>query len=70
MNKKEKTLEELEKELSDLKSSNSSAWDIYGSELCAGDMIAQEQKIEKEIAKKKAELEERYIEDVSQIIDD
>ena len=64
-----KTVEELQKELAELRSYHSSAWDTYGSELCAGDMIAQEEKLEKEIAKQKAEEEERYIEDVSQVLD-
>lgn len=39
-------LELLEKELSDLRASNLSAWESYGSELCAGDMIAQERRLE------------------------
>lgn len=51
MNKK--TLEQLEKELTDLKAYHKSAWETYGSELCAGDMIAQEEKLEKEIAKRR-----------------
>jgi NTP pyrophosphatase (non-canonical NTP hydrolase) len=51
MNKK--TLEELEKELADLKAYHKSAWNTYGSELCAGDMIRQEEKLEKEIAKRR-----------------
>ena len=45
----EKTIEELEKELEELKASNSALWDIYGSELCAGDMIGKEAAIQKEI---------------------
>ncbi len=51
MNKK--TIEQLEKELVDLKAYHKSAWDTYGSELCAGDMIRQEEELEKEIAKRK-----------------
>jgi len=50
---KEKTIEELEKELEELKASHRSIWDTYGSELCAGDMIRQEEKLEKEILKLK-----------------
>ena len=69
MNKKEKSIEELEKELDELQKYHKSAWEDYGSELCAGDMIAQEERLEKEIKKLKAEKEERYIEDVSQVID-
>ena len=53
MNKK---LEKLEKELKELKKSNRSLWATYGSELCAGDMIAQEEKLEKEIEKLKYEI--------------
>jgi hypothetical protein len=45
-----KRLEILEKALEDLKVSNRSAWDIYGSELCAGTMIEEEEKLEKKIA--------------------
>ncbi|MFA5207239.1 MAG: hypothetical protein WC428_00915 [Candidatus Paceibacterota bacterium] len=51
--KNKKTIEQFEKELEDLKASHRSQWDTYGSELCAGDMIRQEEKIEKEIAKLK-----------------
>jgi len=43
-------LEEKKEELRKLKESNKSAWETYGSELCAGDMIAKEEKLEKEIA--------------------
>jgi hypothetical protein len=64
-----KTVEELQKELAELRSYHSSAWDTYGSELCAGDMIAQEEKLEKEIAKQKVAEEEQYIKDVSQVLD-
>lgn len=49
----EKTVEQLEKELTELKASHKSQWDTYGSELCAGDMIRQEEKLEKEISKLK-----------------
>ena len=48
-----KTIEELEKELEDLKASHRSMWDTYGSELCAGDMIRQEEELEKKILKLK-----------------
>lgn len=61
-----KKLEILEKALKDMKESHRSQWDTYGSELCAGDMIRQEEEIEKKIAKLK---EETFIEDASQIID-
>jgi hypothetical protein len=45
----EKTIEELEQELEELRESNKASWDTYGSELCAGDMIGKEQALEKEI---------------------
>lgn len=50
---KTKTIEQLEKELEDLKASHRSQWDTYGSELCAGDMIHQEEELEKEILRLK-----------------
>ena len=49
----EKTIEELEKELEELKASNMASWEIYGSELCAGDMSGKERALEKEILKLK-----------------
>ena len=76
---KEKTIEELEKELEEMKASHRSLWDTYGSELCAGDMIRQEEKLEKEILKLKTikKWEDSGLleglkskEDPSQIIDD
>lgn len=54
----EKTIEELEQELRDLQASNKAAWDMYGSELCAGEMIAKERALEKEIEKRKDSLGE------------
>ena len=51
------TLEQLEKELADLKETHRSLWDSYGSELCAGDMISQEERLEKKIAQLKKEIE-------------
>ena len=53
--KNKKTIEQLEKELEDLKASHRSQWDTYGSELCAGDMIRQEEELEKQIRKAKVE---------------
>jgi hypothetical protein len=49
----EKTIEQLEEELEQMKSFHRGAWDTYGSELCAGDMIAKETKLEEEIFKLK-----------------
>jgi hypothetical protein len=51
--KNKKTIEELEKELAGLKEYHRSISNTYGSELCAGDMFAQEEKLEKEIAQRK-----------------
>jgi len=48
-----KRLEILETALEDLKASNRRQWDIYGSELCAGSMIAEERDIEEKIKKLK-----------------
>ena len=36
-------------ELRKLEESNRSAWDTYGSELCAGDMSAKEKRLQDEI---------------------
>ena len=55
-----KELEELEKKLEELKKSNRASWDMYGSELCAGDMIGQEEHLQEQInslkTKKKMEV--------------
>lgn len=45
----EKTIEELEKELEELKASNMASWEMYGSELCAGDMSGKERALEDKI---------------------
>lgn len=50
-------LRELENELEELKKSNKAAWDRYGSELCAGEMIAQEKALEKKIKQLKRKME-------------
>ena len=52
---KKKTIEELEKELKDLRKYHRSISETYGSELCAGDMIRQEEELEKKIRKLKVE---------------
>jgi hypothetical protein len=44
-----KTIQELEKELTDLRKENLEAWKIYGSELCAGDMLSKEKNLEIQI---------------------
>lgn len=57
--KKEKVLKEikkLEEELIEVRSSNEWAWDHYGSELCTGEMIANEEKLEKRIEHLKKSL--------------
>ena len=52
-----KRLEVLELALEKLKESHRSLWDTYGSELCAGDMIGEEQALQEKINKLKEELE-------------
>lgn len=52
-----KRLQILEQALADLKESNRTSWDIYGSELCAGDMIGQERALQEKIDNLKKELE-------------
>lgn len=42
-------LHKLEQKLANLKRSHQDSWDIYGGELCAGDMIRKEEELEKEI---------------------
>ena len=51
LTKKKKRLQEALKkeELRKLEESNRSAWDTYGSELCAGDMSAKEKRLQDEI---------------------
>lgn len=51
-----KRLEILEKALSDMKATHRFGWDMYGSELCAGDMIRQEEELENKIKKLKDEI--------------
>lgn len=68
-----KKIEKLKIKLNKLKDDNRSAWDTYGSELCAGEMIREETKIEKEIEDLEFELDDmKYInkEDPKYIIDD
>lgn len=50
---KEKTIEELENELSELKKLQESLWNTYGSELCAGEMLRKEKELEDKILKLK-----------------
>jgi len=42
-------IEELKKQLEELRKSNEASWDMYGSELCAEDMIRSEKFLEKQI---------------------
>ena len=69
--KSEKTIEELEQELVELKEQHKSMWDTYGSELCAGDMIRKEEELENEIKITKLNIirDERKNEDPSLIVD-
>lgn len=46
---KTERINNLKKELSELRQSNKDNWMTYGSELCAGDMISKENKLEEEI---------------------
>jgi hypothetical protein len=59
INMKEKTIEELEQELEQMKSFHRSAWETYGSELCAGDMLRQEDELQKKIQRSKEILKLR-----------
>ena len=52
-----KRLQILEASLEKLKESHLSLWDTYGSELCAGDMIGEEEALQEKIDKLKEELE-------------
>ena len=47
--KNAKKINELVQDLKREKASNKASWDMYGSELCAGDMIGKEQAIKEEI---------------------
>ncbi len=53
---KELLLLALEQELEELEESNRSSWDMYGSELCAGDMIGKEQNLRDKIKELKESL--------------
>lgn len=44
-----KIIEEKKKTLAEMKEHNKSAWDIYGSELCAGSMLKEEEDLQNEI---------------------
>jgi hypothetical protein len=50
---KNKTIEQLEQELIDMKAMHASQWQTWGSELCAADLYREEEKLEKEIKKLK-----------------
>ena len=43
-------IREAEARLAQMREGHVDAWSIYGSELCAGDMLRQEHEIEDEIA--------------------
>ena len=49
-------IQKLKLELEELKKLNSSACDIYGSELCASDMLNKEKQLEDKIKKLENEL--------------
>ena len=46
---KEKKIENLKSELSQLKKDHSLSWETYGSELCAGDTFRIEEELENKI---------------------
>jgi hypothetical protein len=46
---KEQEIALLEDELRELQESNLAAWNMYGSELCADEMIAKEQRLRDKI---------------------
>ena len=56
---KNNELRKLEEELQEMKDLHKSLWDTYGSELCAGEMIAEENALEKKI--KELKLKEEII---------
>ena len=58
-----KEIEKLEKELADLEESNRASWDMYGSELCAGDMSRKENALRDKIA----ELKLGYPKDIQRL---
>lgn len=47
--------EKLEKKLEDMRTEHRAVWEQYGSELCAGEMIAKEEKLENQIKNLKDE---------------
>jgi len=49
-------INKLADKLAEIKRSNRSCWDSYGSELCAGEMIREEENIEKKIEKLRNEI--------------
>lgn len=59
----EKSIEELEQELREMEESHKAAWDTYGSELCAGDMIGKEQALRDKIT----ELKLGYPKDIQKL---
>jgi hypothetical protein len=42
-------IEKLEQKLANMRAHHRDAWDMYGSELCAGEMIKKEEEFQKEI---------------------
>ena len=54
--KNKKKLKKLKKELNEIKESHLAAWDMYGSELSTGGMIADEKILEDKIKKLEEKL--------------
>lgn len=50
-NPNQEKIDKLKKELSELREDNLDMWNTYGSELCAGNMFANEKKLEDQIKK-------------------
>lgn len=49
-------IKEKEQALTSMRSYHMSLWNDYGSELCAGDMVKQERKLQEEIDELKKQL--------------
>ena len=71
---KQLKLKELEEELTEMRRSNHSLWNNYGSELCAGEMFREEDKLQNQIDNLKKEINQelasKNIENPSRIVDD
>lgn len=57
--------EQIKNELAKLRAENASMWATYGSELCAGEMIREEKKLEEKLIQLKKEA---WIKNVMRIL--